>query len=183
MIAAVRLFYDFLTEEGVRESNPVGRGAGEAERDQGMAGKRGAAGSQVRRRRRRGDREVRADAPSSPAGCASDTSSGLGAGSQPRGRDWLAAGHTQAIAAPGEPAQRRVDLGQTLAGLPGQGGDMLALEGDRGALRVMLIIGTGGPGRIHDASELPFQRTQLPEDGGPQRRQHTSHLRLSCHRP
>jgi len=60
---------------------------------------------------------------------------------------------------------------------------MLALEGDRGALRVMLIIGTGGPGRIHDASELPFQRTQLPEDGGPQRRQHTSHLRLSCHRP
>lgn len=39
-VVAVRLFYDFLVEEGLRESNPVGRGryaAGRAAGDQARA--------------------------------------------------------------------------------------------------------------------------------------------------
>src|SRR5215210_9053474 len=39
-LVAVRLFYDFLVEEGVRESNPVGRGRYTAGRRFGAAGQR-----------------------------------------------------------------------------------------------------------------------------------------------
>ena len=53
----------------------------------------------------------------------------------------LTAGRALAVAAVGDPAERRVDLSELLARLAQQGRDVLTLEGQGGALRVMLVVG------------------------------------------
>src|SRR5260370_5158091 len=68
---------------------------------------------------------------------------GHGPGGQAGGADRPAAVFAGAVAALGKPEQRRVDLGEVLPGLGEQGSGVLALEGDRGALRVVLVVGAG----------------------------------------
>ena len=64
------------------------------------------------------------------------------AGGETSGGHRLAAGPADAVAALIQPAQRRVDLGEVVAALAEQGGDVLPFEGDRRTLGIVLVIGT-----------------------------------------
>jgi hypothetical protein len=88
-------------------------------------------------------------------------------GGQACGRNWLGTVLADAVAAFGEAPHRRLDLGQVLAGLAGQRGDVLALECNGGTFGVVLIVSAGRANRLNDSRELPLQLFQPLEDGRP----------------
>ena len=57
-----------------------------------------------------------------------------------------------------QPRQRRVRRRHLLARRLEQGGGVLPLEGQRRALRVVLVVGPGRAGRLGQPGELPLQR-------------------------
>ena len=88
-------------------------------------------------------------------GSAGDAGAGRGAGGEPSGGDRPPAPLALAVATLPEPACGFIQLGQVLAGLVEQGGQLGPLEGDGGAFGVMLVVSGDPGGRLDDAVELP----------------------------
>ncbi len=121
-----------------------------------------APGQAGRRRRRIGLARLRG---------AADAGLGGRPGGQPRCGDGATAASARPVPARGQPLQRRVDDRQVRASLAGQGGGMLALEGDGRALRVVLIVGVGRLRRLDDPAQLPLQPGEPVQRAGPFRRE------------
>jgi hypothetical protein len=86
-----------------------------------------------------------------------------GPGLEATGRDGLTAGDAHAVGAGRDPLEGLVDLGEMPLDLPDQRVDLGTLEGDRRPLDVVLVIGVGVPGGLHDAGEVT---PQAREPGG-----------------
>jgi len=97
------------------------------------------------------------------------------------GTDGPPAAVARVVAALGQPGHGRVDLDQIVTGLAEQRGDMLPLECDRRAFRVMLVVGAGHPGRLDDSVELPLQPIQPVGRLRPKPSQHRPRLVLPRH--
>ena len=96
------------------------------------------------------------------AGGAADAGGGGGAGGQAVGGDGPATGGAGAVAALVQAAQRRVDLVEVLARPLQQRGGVLALERDRRALGVVLVVVLADVGRLDDAAARAPARTAGP---------------------
>lgn len=84
-----------------------------------------------------------------------------GPGLQALRRDGAAALLADAVPAFVEPNERQVELLPRTPGLVQKRQHLLTLEGDGGALRIMLIVGVGGLGGRHDATVLELQSGDL----------------------
>jgi hypothetical protein len=93
----------------------------------------------------------------------------------------MAAVRADAVASLRQPERRRIELGKVLTGLAEQRGEMLPLERDRGAFRVVLIVGSSRPGRLDDPGELPLKPVQPPGSARPIRRQQLRYGLALCH--
>ena len=82
---------------------------------------------------------------------------------EPPGADRLPASLALAVVAVVEAAQRGVDLAQVLSGLVEQRGHVLALERDRGAFGIVLVVGVGRACRVDDAGMVSLKRGQPVE--------------------
>ena len=63
-----------------------------------------------------------------------------------------------AVAARGQPGEGTVEVGEPLPGRGQQRGQLGALEGDGGALRVVLVVGVGAGRGPDDAVEIAGER-------------------------
>jgi hypothetical protein len=116
----------------------------------------------------------------SQSSCTSDAGGGYRPRGQARGADRLTAVLASAVSALREPDHRRLDLGKVLLGLADQGRDMLALERERGALGIVLVIAASRT-RLDDPRELSPEPAQPLEDACPLRRQQLSYASLLSH--
>lgn len=89
---------------------------------------------------------------------APDTRGGRWTGGEPVLPDRLAAPDADAVCAVVEPADRGVDLRDLICGLGQQRSGVLALERERRALRVMLVVGARRARGLGDSCELAVQR-------------------------
>ena len=86
--------------------------------------------------------------------------SGRSAGPQSTGRDRLAARGAHAVRPRRDPREGLVDLGEVPLDLSDQRVDLRALERDRRALDVVLVVGIRLPGGLHDAGEVAPQAVE-----------------------
>ena len=93
-----------------------------------------------------------------PASSTVDTGPCGRAGGQPVFADRPAAPLAHAVPALLQPLQRGADRRHLLPRRLEQGGGVLALERERRALRVVLVVGSGRTSRLGQPSELPLER-------------------------
>jgi hypothetical protein len=75
-------------------------------------------------------------------------------------RDWLATSLTQSVSPARDLLSRIFDVGEVTLVLLDQGFQLRTLEGDRGPLRVMLVISIGVRRGVHNALEASSQDRQ-----------------------
>jgi len=92
-----------------------------------------------------------------------------------------AAVHAPAVAAICDPANRRVNLRELPGRLAEQGGDVLALEGQRGALRIVLVVGARC-GRFDDPGQFSVKSGYCLDGAGALGRQQVGWRFLAAHR-
>ena len=88
---------------------------------------------------------------------------------------------TYAIRAFIDAAQRGIDTAELVSRLVEQGGQMLAFEGDRRALGVVLIVGVCRFDRIDDASAVALERGEPVEGRLPLCLKETARGSVRCH--
>ena len=104
--------------------------------------------------------------PPAAASRAAHAGDGGGAGRQPFGPDRLPAPVAHPVPALVQPPQRVVQCRHLFPRRLEQGGGVLALERERRALGVVLVVGPGRAGRLGQPGELPLQRGHpLPRAG------------------
>ena len=81
---------------------------------------------------------------------------------QARVRDWAAAGRAGAVPTVVEALLRGVDVGERRSRFVEEGGDLLALPGDRVAFGIVFVIGCHIAGGLDDPSEAVSQTRGAP---------------------
>lgn len=88
---------------------------------------------------------------------------------------------THAVRAFIDAAERGIDTAELVSRLVEQGGQMLAFEGDRRALGVVLIVGVRHIDRVDDASVLALERSEPVKDRLALRLKGTAWGSVRCH--